>query len=338
MPTTDILSQDEIDALLGGVDDGQVETEAELALDDDSLQAYDFNSQDRVVRGHMPAFDIINERFARRLRDSLYKLLRRSSEVAVDALQTLKYGDYVNGLLMPTSLNLIQLEPLRGKALIVFDPQLVFMLVDNFFGGSGRFGNKIEGRDLTRTELRVINELLGLVIEDLQEAWRPVFALEVEALGAEANPRFANIAGTTEVVVVSTFQIELEGGGGELHVALPYSMVEPIRHILDSREKGGLAGHDARWSGALRHEMECAKVELSSTLTRVDLTLKELLDCQPGCVIPFEMPETVVARVDEIPVFRGRLGTSGGSLALKVEEMIKHTALPVVADSGGELR
>jgi len=176
------------------------------------------------------------------------------------------------------------------------------------------------------------------VLDDLKHAWDPVLALEIEAQGAEVNPRFANIAGASEVVIVSTFQVELEGGGGELHVALPYLMVEPIRHRLDSRGKGAQADHDVRWSESLRQEVECAEVELSSTLTRVNLTLKELRDCRPGCVIPFEMPETVVARVDEIPVFRGRLGTSDGNLALKVEKMIRHTALPVVIDAGGELQ
>jgi len=322
--SADILSQDEIDALLGGVEEGEVETESVAPAPADDLPLYDFTSQDRIIRGRMPTLEMVNERFARRFRTSLFNLLRRTPELACSGIRTLKYGDYVDGLLVPTSMNLVKIHPLRGTALFTFEPQLIFAVVDNFFGG-GRFHNRVEGRDFTPTELRVIRRLLDDMFRDLAAAWSPVMALEFEYQGSEVNPRHANVVNASEVVVISAFAVELEGGGGELHVALPYSMIEPIRHLLDSAHKSDGDEQDARWASSLRRELEGAEVEVHATLTSTTVTLRELLECRPGSVIPIELPETVIARAEDTPVFRARFGVSKGNLALQVVEMIKHT-------------
>ncbi len=331
MSTSDILSQDEIDALLGGVEEGDVETETAPAVAAEEVPAYDFTSQDRIVRGRMPTLDMVNERFARRFRASLYEMLRNSPDLACAGVRTLKYGEYVNSLFMPTSMNLIRMHPLRGTALLTFDPEFVFTVVDNFFGGVGRFRNKIEGRDFTTTETRVIKRLIEHAFVDLREAWAPVLPCEFELQGSEVNPHFANIVAPSEVVVVSTFTIELEGGGGELHVAQPYQMIEPIRALLDSTVKTEHDERDERWRSSLREELEGAEVELSSTLARATLSLRELLACSDGSVVPIEMPETVVVCAEDVPVLRGRYGVSDGQLAVRVEEMIKHTRQDLVA-------
>ena len=207
----DLLSQDEIDALLHGVDDGDIETESDL--DPEAIKSYDLTSQDRIVRGRMPTLEMINERFARYTRISMFNLLRRTADVSVGGIQIQKFGEYVHTLYVPTSLNMVKFRPLRGTALIILDAKLVFKLVDNFFGGDGRHA-KIEGREFTPTELRVVQMVLEQVFVDLKEAWKAVMDITFEYMNSEVNPSMANIVSPSEVVVVSTFHVELDGGGG----------------------------------------------------------------------------------------------------------------------------
>ncbi len=193
MSVNDLLSQDEIDALLHGVGSGDVDTDADAGLPGGEAQHYDFTSQDRIVRGRMPTLEMINERFARHFRISLFNMLRRSAEISVGGVQMLKFAEYVHSLFVPTSLNLVKVKPLRGTALFVVDPKLVFLVVDNFFGGDGRFHTKIEGREFTPTEVRVIQMVLQLAFRDLREAWSPVMQVEFDYINSEVNPQFANI-------------------------------------------------------------------------------------------------------------------------------------------------
>ena len=322
----DLLSQEEIDALLHGVGSGDVETETDEGPEGE-VQQYDFTSQDRIVRGRMPTLEMINERFARHFRISLFNMLRRQAEIAIGGVQMLKFSEYVHSLFVPTSLNLVKIPPLRGTALFVFDPKLVFSAVDNYFGGDGRFHAKIEGREFTPTEQRVIQRMLEQCFSDLKQAWKPVLEIDFEYQNSEVNPQFANIVSPTEVVVVSTFHIELEGGGGALHVTMPYSMVEPIRDLLDAGVQSDRSEVDERWRIAIREEMKSAEVEVSSTLTQVTITMGELMDLKPGDVIPIDMPETVTVRAEGIPVFRGRLGTSNGMRAIKITEQVRLSPL-----------
>ncbi len=318
----DLLSQDEIDALLHGVSGGDVETETDEEIPEGEVRGYDFASQDRIVRGRMPTLEMINERFARYFRISLFNMLRRSGEISVSGVQMLKFAEYVHSLFVPTSLNLVKVNPLRGTSLFVLEPKLVFSLVDNFFGGGGRFHTKIEGREFTPTELRVINMVLEMAFQDLMQAWKPVMKVDFEYQSSEVNPHFANIVSPTEVVVVNTFRIELEGGGGDLHVTMPYSMVEPIRELLDAGVQSDRSDRDERWTRAIREEMKEAKVELSTTLLETSLSLREINELQAGDVIPVDLPELVTLEAEETPVFRGKYGVHNGSRAIKIVEKI----------------
>lgn len=312
----DLLSQDEIDALLHGVDDGAVDTD----MDDDptSVRSYDLTSQDRIVRGRMPTLEMINERFARYTRISLFNLLRRTADVSLGGVQITKFGEYLHTLYVPTSLNLVKFRPLRGTALIVLDAKLVFKLVDNYFGGDGRHA-KIEGREFTPTELRVVQMVLNQIFTDLGEAWRNVYKLEFDHLRSEVNPSMANIVSPSEVVVVSSFHIELDGGGGDIHVTQPYSMIEPIRDLLDAGMQSDVDEHDERWGKALKEQIKDATVEFSCHLFDRKITLRDVVDLEAGDVIPVEMPETVVLNANGIPMFETRIGTSNGNLALRIE-------------------
>lgn len=323
MSVNDLLSQDEIDALLHGVGSGDVETETDSHVEDGIAKTYDFNSQDRIVRGRLPTLEMINERFARLIRISLFSMLRRSPEVSVGGVQMLKFAEYVHSLFVPTSLNLVRMHPLRGTALFIFDPKLVFIIVDNFFGGDGRFHAKIEGREFTPTELRVVQMILNLCFKDLKEAWSPVMPLTFEYLNSEVNPQFANIVSPTEVVVITTFHIELEGGGGDLHITMPYAMIEPIRELLDAGVQSDRADMDDRWLYALREEMKEAEIELTATLVETQLSLRDLRDIQPGDVIPIELPDSILLRMEDIPMFKGRFGASQGNNAIQIIEPIK---------------
>jgi flagellar motor switch protein FliM len=319
MAVQDLLSQDEIDALLHGVDDGLVQTDH--ASEPGSVKSYDLTSQDRIVRGRMPTLEMINERFARYTRISMFNLLRRSADVAVGGVQVMKFGEYVHSLYVPTSLNLVKLKPLRGTALFILDAKLVFKLVDNFFGGDGRHA-KIEGREFTPTELRVVRIVLDQAFIDLKEAWQAIMEVNFEYINSEVNPAMANIVGPSEAVVVSTFHIELDGGGGDLHVTMPYSMIEPVREMLDAGFQSDLDDQDERWGKALKEDVLDVSVPLSAVVARRQLLLRDILHMQPGDVIPVELPESLVMRANGVPAFKVKLGSHKGNLALQVVEPI----------------
>ena len=334
MAGQDILSQDEIDALLHGIDGGAVDTEADEAVAGE-VRHYDFHSQERIVRGRMPTLEMINERFARLFRIGLFNMLRRTPEVSVSGVELMKFGEYVHTLFVPTSLNMVKVAPLRGTGLFVVDPKLVFILVDNFFGGDGRFFAKIEGREFTATELRVVRMVLDQAFADLVDAWKPVLPVSFEYQRSEVNPQFANIVSPTEVVVVSRFRVELDGGGGDLHVTLPYAMVEPIRDLLDAGVQSDRNEVDERWSRSLRDEMKTAEVELSSVLTEVQISLRDLQRLRPGDIIPIELPDTVIVRAEDVPVLRGRYGIAGGNVSIKITDQIRR---PTERDGVAKLR
>ncbi len=321
---SDLLSQDEIDALLHGVEDVEEEEIAEDgSADAQKTTQFDFSSQDRIVRGRMPTLEMVNERFARHMRISLFNMMRRTAEVSINGVQMIKFGEYVHTLFVPTSLNMVRFRPLKGTGLITMEARLVFILVDNFFGGDGRYHAKIEGREFTPTERRIIQMLLKLIFEDYKEAWAPVMDVSFEYLDSEVNPAMANIVSPTEVVVISSFHIELDGGGGDFHVALPYSMLEPIRELLDAGVQSDKEDTDLRWSKALRDEIMDVKVELSTKMLDVDLTLRQIMELKAGDIIPVEIPEHITVLVEDLPTYRAKLGRSRDNVALKITEKIK---------------
>ena len=317
----DLLSQDEIDALLHGVD--EVEEEEIGDIGDESATEYDFSSQDRIVRGRMPTLEMVNERFARHLRISLFNMMRRTTEVSINGVQMLKFGEYIHTLFVPTSLNMVRFRPLKGTALITLEARLVFILVDNFFGGDGRYPAKIEGREFTPTERRIIQLLLKIVFEDYMEAWSPVMDVEFEYLDSEVNPSMANIVSPTEVIVVCSFHIELDGGGGDFHISLPYSMLEPIRELLDAGVQSDKEDTDMRWSGALKDEIMDVEVEMNAMLGEKELSLRQIMDLKAGDIIPFDMPEEMLVNVEELPSFRATLGRTRENVAIKISSVIE---------------
>jgi flagellar motor switch protein FliM len=321
--STDILSQDEVDALLHGVDDGAVDTNGEEDLNDGEAHSFDFNNQERIVRGRLPTLEMINERFSRYFRVSFFNMLRKTPEISVNGIQMIKFSEYIHTLFVPTSLSLIKMAPLRGTGMIMLDPKLVFIIVDNFFGGDGSIHAKIEGREFTHTELRVIEKVVHMCFDEMVKAWKPIMDVEFTYHNHEVNPHLANIVSPSEVIVVSSFHIELEGGGGDIHVVLPYSMIEPIRSILDAGVQSDMSDTDDRWGVLLKEELMHAKVDLTGLFAEKELKVSDLINLQAGDIIPIEMPEQVTLMADDMPIMRGQYGEHTGNVAIKVENIME---------------
>jgi len=322
----DLLSQDEIDALLHGVDD--VEEDAPSGGEngeggDDGSVHFDFSSQDRIVRGRMPTLELVNERFARHLRISLFNMLRHTAEVSINGVQMLKFGEYVHTLFVPTSLNMVRFRPLKGTALVTMEARLVFILVENFFGGDGRYHAKIEGREFTPTERRIIQMLLKIIFEDYHDAWAPVMNAEFEYLDSEVNPAMANIVSPTEVIVINSFHIELDGGGGDFHIAMPYSMLEPIRELLDAGVQSDKEDTDSRWGQALEDEIMDVKVGINAKVVETEVSLRDIIHFEAGDILPVELPPSLLVSIEGLPTYRATLGQSNNHLALKIIEKIE---------------
>lgn len=319
--TDKFLSQDEVDALLKGVDDDQDDDKP--AAGTEGARDYNLATQERIVRGRMPTLEIINERFARLARIELFNFLRRSVEISVGPVRITKYSDFIRNLVVPTNLNLVHMNPLRGTALMVIDPTLVFLVVDNMFGGDGRFHTRVEGREFTQTEQRIIQRILNIVFETYAKAWEPVHAIQFEYIRSEMNTQFANIATPNEVVVVTTFSLELGPASGEMHFCFPYSMVEPIRDVLTSPLQGEVLGADKRWVKLMTQQVQAAEIELVADLAKTKMLLGNVLNMKVGDVIPLHIDEAIEAKVDGVPVMLCKYGLFNAQYALRVEKLLR---------------
>jgi flagellar motor switch protein FliM len=320
----DFLSQEEVDDLLKGVS-GDTDDAVE-EQDESSIRPYNLATQERIVRGRMPTLELIHERFARTLRIGLFNFVRRSAEITVSPARTLKYSEFIRNLVVPTNINLVQIKPLRGTALFIIDPNLVFLIVDNLFGGNGQFHTRVEGREFTPTEQRIIQRLLEIIFEDLEKSWAPVHEVQFEYMRSEVNTQFANIATPNEVVVVTTFNIEFGSAGGEFHICMPYAQIEPIRDTLCSSMQGNQMEADKRWVHLLSKQIQLADVELLVNLGQAQLTFEQLLAMQVGDVIALDIPQPMTAEIDGMPVMECKCGILNGQYALKVEKLLASSA------------
>ena len=328
---TDFLSQDEVDALLKGVTGESDEPEASDE-GEGGVRTYNLGTQERIVRGRMPTLELINERFARYLRIGLFNYMHRTTEISVGPIRVQKYSEFIRNLVVPTNLNLVAAKPLRGTALFVFDPNLVFLVVDNMFGGDGRFHTRVEGRDFTGTEQRIIQGLLNVVFSEYARSWKPVYEITFEYIRSEMNSQFANIATPSEIVISTTFSLEFGGSAADMHICFPYSMVEPIRDLLYSSMQSDQLSTDQRWILMLRKQLKDAEVEIAATLATATVTLGEIVKMKAGDIIPITIPEKIVANADDVPLISCTYGQQGGQYALKIDRFITpdadETALP----------
>ncbi|MDR0933663.1 MAG: flagellar motor switch protein FliM [Burkholderiaceae bacterium] len=318
--TESFLSQEEVDALLRGVHG--IEDEPESVEEETGIRPYNLATQERIVRGRMPTLEIMNERFARLLRIGMFNFLRRNVEISVGPVRVSKYSEFIRNLVIPTNLNLVHVKPLRGTGLVVIEPALAFLIIDNLFGGDGRFHLRVEGREFTQTEQRVIRRTLDIIFENYAKSWEPVYPIEFEFIRSEMNTQFANIATPSEVVVSTAFQMDLGDNGGSIHICTPYTMIEPVRDLLTSTMQGEQLEVDKRWTHLLRQQIQIAEVELVAEFATARTNVEGLINMRPGDVIPLQVPEKIEAKVDGVPIMECDYGKLNGQYALKVEKLI----------------
>jgi flagellar motor switch protein FliM len=188
-----LLSQDEVDALLKGLDTGDIESEQKPAEVEFALKSFDWASLGRNVRGSMPLLDVVNSRFCQRVKASLSSVLRKLMDISCEPVETIKFSEFQRSLPVPTSMHLFKLEPLRGTGMLVIESRLVFCLVEAFFGGSGTGSAKIEGRDFTPIEKKVIEKIVQMALVNLTESWEEVYPIKTEFIRSESNPLALNV-------------------------------------------------------------------------------------------------------------------------------------------------
>lgn len=319
-----ILSQEEVDALLEGITGESQKPDAPEAPGE-GPRLYDIASQERIVRGRMPTMEIVNERFARNARVALYNLMRKSPEVSVGGTKTHKYSAFLREIVVPTNFNVVAVRPLRGSGLVVLEPNLVFAAIDAMFGGIGKFHTRIEGREFSPTEHRVIQRLLECLCTEYQKAWSGIYPLELEYQRSEMQPQFANIATPSEVVVSSSFTFEFGDAGGSMHLCIPYATLEPIRDVLYSTTQGDGGETDRRWVKVLKQEIQAAEVSMVAELAHAQATIEQLLALKAGDFVELDLEPLIQAKVDGVPVFDCHYGTSGGKYAVRIDRLLTHS-------------
>nr|WP_145547514.1 flagellar motor switch protein FliM [Variovorax boronicumulans] len=316
------LSQEEVDALLEGVT-GESQKAEEEVVETGEIRNYDISSQERIVRGRMPTMEIVNERFARNFRVGLFNLIRRSPEISVGTVTVQRYSAFLRELAVPTNFNIMAVRPLRGSGLVVCEPSLVFGVIDTLYGGAGKYHTRIEGREFSATEQRVINRLLDVISGEYKKAWHGIYPLELEYQRSEMQPQFANIATPSEIVVSTAFQLEIGDIAGVIHVCIPYSTLEPIRDVLYSSTQGDSVEVDRRWVTVLSREIQSAEVTLVAELARADATVEQLLAMKPGDFIELERQPSITATIGGVPIFQCQYGTHNAKYAIRIEECLR---------------
>lgn len=322
-----ILSQEEVDALLKGVVGGDIETESDMRASGDAgeIQKYDFAAQDKVIRGRMPTLDAINDRFARFFRNTLSGLLRRMIDVTPVSIDTLKFGNFMRSLPVPSSIHIIHVDPLRGNAMVVLETKLVFALVDSFFGGRGAGAMKVEGREFTPIEQHMLYKVVSAAIKELEQSWQPVYELSFEYVRGEMNPQFAGIIPNDDVLIVVQFDIEMEEMSGNIMICIPYMLIEPIRERLyasfHTEEKTNI---DSAWVSRFKHELMGVYVDLSVELGKTSITSRELVSLKKGDILVLEkdVADEMIVRVQSLPKYYARPGKVKDNLAVDIVGLV----------------
>lgn len=318
-----ILSQEEIDALLKGMEEGKVDTAPEGAERPD-LVRYDFTNQDRIIRGRMDTLEMINDHFSRHFRNSLSLSLRKVIEVSAKGIEMIKFGEFLRGLSVPASLHLFKMDPLRGHAILSLDPKLVFTLLDLFLGGTGKLPFRIEGREFTAVEMRLIGKITQMVFSNLEKSWSLLQPITIEYLRSEMNPQFVTIVPPTDLVIAITFGIEVEGFNGTMQVCIPYANVEPLKSRLYSGFQSEHLDVDRHWVERFLERVKEAEVEVKVELAKSVITVGKLLQLKAGDVIPLgkDTSDPLVCRVEGVAKFLGKAGLYGPNKAFLIEERI----------------
>lgn len=319
-----VLSQEEIDALLHGMEEGKVAS-TPRPPDSGRLVAYDFANQDRIIRGRMPTLEIVNDHFSRFFRNTLSSALRKPLDVSSRGIQMVKFGEFMKTLPVPSSLHIFKMEPLRGHAILVLESKLVFTLLDFFFGGTGKTSFRIEGRDFTAIESRLIHRIAMMILVDLEKAWNAIHPVKIEHTRSEINPQFVSIVPPSDLVITVPFGIEIEQFTGIITLCIPYSNIEPIKAKLYSGFQSDQLEVDDNWIQRFYERLKNTEVELKVELGRSQLSIQDFFKLKIGDVISLEkdVSEPLLVQVEGIPKFLGRQGVYGSNRAIQVEARVQ---------------
>jgi flagellar motor switch protein FliM len=319
-----ILSQEEVDALLRGISGGEIDTDVMDFHESSEIMLYDLTSQDRIIRGRMPTLEMTNEKFARMFRTTLSSMLRKVTSVSAISADMVKFGEFLKMLPVPTSMHLFRMEPLRGNALIVFESKIIFMLVDIIFGGSGRSSYKIEGREFTAIENNIIKKVVLSFLNDIEKAWQVLMDLKVSYQRSEINPQFVQLVPATDVVVVSNFEIEVEYSSGIISLCIPYSTLEPLRDRLQAGYQSEHLEADKTWINRFKSELFASKVDVMANLGNAQVNAGEIVNLKKGDVIPLDqyITDPVNIFVEGVLKFRGRPVIHKGNQAVQVSHIM----------------
>lgn len=325
------LSQDEVDALLEGIA-GDAPGDAPVQAAKGQVRDYNLASQERIVRGRMPMLESVNERFARNVCPVMTAFTRRTMEVSAGEIKVHKYSNYLRETMVPTNFNIVSIRPLRGMGLVVCDPSFVFAVIDALFGGVGKYPVRIEGREFSATEHRVIMRLVEIIMSEYNRAWQGVYPVELAYQRSEMQPQFVNIASASELVVSTVFTVEIGESVGTIQICFPYASLEPIRDVLRSNHQGEGPGTDRRWVRMLSDEIQSAEVQLVAELAHAPATIEQLLAMKAGDFIELELGKMIRAKVDGVPVIEASYGTSNGHYALRVERVLTNPQVSWIGD------
>ncbi len=280
----------------------------------------DLLNQDRVARSRMPTMEVLNDRFARAFRGSLFNYLRVNADIIPTSAQMTKYGDFIGKIALPSYFVMVSMTPLRGSMLFILDPYLCYAVIEAFFGGNGKLEPKLEGRDFSVIEQRVFNQIIDHAIADFTSAWDPIVKLQMKVTRSDVKAQFVGIAASPEVVVASSFEIEMERWRGKFFVCFPYHSVEPFREQLISGVAADQTEMDATWKTALHKDIQDACVEATVLLAARNITFGEASKLQAGDIIPFDKPDIATLFVEDIPIGDGRYGVSNRKYALCITQ------------------
>jgi flagellar motor switch protein FliM len=329
-----VLSQSEVDALLAAVSEGEVASGDNklgnlagntsgtvTAVDDRKIVTYDLTSQDRIIRGRLPQLEVIYEKFMRAFRVSLSSALRKIASITLTSTEFLKFGEFINTLPLPTCMSVLRFGNLRGSALMVIESKLAYALVDSFFGGADRPYTKIDGKDFTPIELSIVRKVVELGINDLELAWASVEKIGCSFVRTEVNPQFVGIVPPTDVVIASTFDVELENATGTISMVIPYSTIEPIKQKLSTGFQIESDQTDKKlWTAIIKEQLMETFVDIKVNLGETEILLQELMELKSGDVIPLTQDATgeLNIQVESVPKFKGYYGNHHGTVAVQV--------------------
>jgi len=287
------------------------------------IGCYDPTVQHRVIRERLHSLEIINERFAWKFKTVLFNLLQCRADVTFSEVKTQSYHEFVSQLPLPANLNLIHLSPLKGMALFACSADLVFMLVDSLFGGDGRPTAINEKRDFTATEQQIAWRLLTRLLPVYDEAWQSIYPIKSEFIRSETKVKFTHIISSpNDLVVTTSFGIEMGTQSGRFDICIPFSMIEPLRNILTNPPLEQTQVENENWRSILTSEVKNTEVELVATLSEKSYRLSGIMEIKKGDIISFEQPVLIEATVGSVPVLTAQYGCAGNHYALCIDNII----------------